>query len=89
MKKILSISFVIPLVRSGGVFVVLEYYCRLMGLGHKVNIHYPLLQHCEFPKSTPSWKRFLIRRLIQSLCKFSFCSKPACSLLSGRLFGET
>jgi len=61
MNKKLRISFIIPLVRSGGVFVVLEYYRRLTALGHEVNIYYPLFQHCDFTKSVPLWKRTLIR----------------------------
>jgi glycosyltransferase involved in cell wall biosynthesis len=61
MSKKLRISFIIPLVMSGGVFVILEYYRQLTALGHEVNIYYPLFQHCEFSKSTPLWKRFMIR----------------------------
>jgi glycosyltransferase involved in cell wall biosynthesis len=74
MEKKLRISFVIPPdVRSGGVFVVLEYYRRLTNLGHKVNIFYPLFPYWELLPPNAWWKKILswIRHFQLNLRKFT------------------
>jgi len=74
MGKKLRISFVIPPnIRSGGVFVVLEYYRRLTNLGHEVNIFYPLFPYWELLPSNAWWKKILlwIRHFQFNLRKFT------------------